>query len=310
MLNKKLCHFLIATLLIILCECEPASGQAFPYRGDIDTTASWIDRTAWGAYIDNSIAGGIDVIVVNTHILPDADVGADLGTEGTEFDSIFCDDLVVSATSALGAATATSYGGITEADLLDKTATETITDTWAFDSSLVVAEMITPDTVADFGQYYTKSDNHPYFQDGAGTEHTLLTGLTGVQHEFFSPIEDATGTVGNWDIVAINNAQAVHFNFQIPEDFEFLDAINIIIIPDASETIQWDINVSVAAAGEAYNNDDRATADATLAVTQNLITELDISGDFGSLSAGDYIAVDFQSDINDLRVVGLEFDFN
>ena len=34
-----------------------------------------------------------NVYTVNTHILPDADVGADLGTLGTQFDSLFVDDI-------------------------------------------------------------------------------------------------------------------------------------------------------------------------------------------------------------------------
>jgi hypothetical protein len=37
-------------------------------------------------------------ITVNSDIIPDADNGADIGTNGTSMDSIFCDDLVVDAT--------------------------------------------------------------------------------------------------------------------------------------------------------------------------------------------------------------------
>jgi hypothetical protein len=175
---------------------------------------------------------------------------------------------------------------------------------------LTLNETTTPTARTNYGKFYTKNDNEAYFQDGAGTEHTFLKGASGTQHAFYTPLEDPTGTVGNWDVVSINAAQSVHFVCQVPEDFETLSAAAIVMIPDATETIQWDINVSVAAAGEAYNNDDRAAADQQLAVTVNQLTEVDISGQLTSLSAGDYIAIDFQSDTADLRIIGFEFDWN
>lgn len=67
---------------------------------------------------------------------------------------------------------------------------------------------------------------------------------------------------------------------------------------------------SVSAVGEAYNNDDRSAVDQTVAVTSGQLTEIDISGQLTGLSAGDYIAIDYQSDTADLRIIGFEFDFN
>ncbi len=175
---------------------------------------------------------------------------------------------------------------------------------------LALQETTTPTPVATQGRLYTKSDNNIYFQDGAGAEHTILKGATSIEHTYIAPLEDPTGTVGNWDVVSIGTSQSVHFALQVPEDFEFLDAANVIIIPDANETIQWDVLTSVAAAGEAYDNDDRSALNETLAVTINLITEVDISGVLTGLTAGDYIAIDFQSDTAVIRVVGFEFDYN
>jgi hypothetical protein len=175
---------------------------------------------------------------------------------------------------------------------------------------LCLKETTTPTADANYAKIYTKTDNNLYYQDGAGTEHTILKGSSSVQHAFFTPLEDPTGVVGNWDIIEINSAQAVHFSCQIPEDFEVLDAATIVMIPDTTETIQWDIYVSVAAVGEAYNNDDRSALNQTLAVTASQLTEADISGQLTGLSAGDYIAIDFQSDTANLRIVGFEFDFN
>jgi len=39
-----------------------------------------------------------------------------------------------------------------------------------------IAEITTPSAVADYGAFYTKTDNLPYFQDGAGVEKILSTG--------------------------------------------------------------------------------------------------------------------------------------
>ena len=175
---------------------------------------------------------------------------------------------------------------------------------------VALVETTTPVPVPNQGKLYTKNDNNIYFQDGAGVEHTLLKGSTGIQHEFMTPLEDPTGTVGNWDVVQIGTAQNVHFSFQVAEDFEILDNATIVVIPDATETIQWDIFVSVSAPGEAYDNDDRSALNETLAVTANNITELDISGLLTGLSPGDYVAIDFQSDTATIQVVGCEFDFN
>lgn len=121
---------------------------------------------------------------------------------------------------------------------------------------LTLAETTTPTAVANYGKVYTKNDNKFYFQDGAGTEHVVDIGASGIKHEFHMPFEDPTGVVGNWDIVEINAAQDTHFAFQVSEDFEALVSAKVVMIPDATETIQWDVSVSVAAAGEAYDDDD------------------------------------------------------
>lgn len=43
-------------------------------------------------------------------------------------------------------------------------------------AALHYKEITTPTAIDSFGSYYTKSDNEPYFQDGAGVEHLISTG--------------------------------------------------------------------------------------------------------------------------------------
>lgn len=178
-----------------------------------------------------------------------------------------------------------------------------------FQYQVNLKETTTPTAVPNSGQIYTKTDNEIYFQDGAGVEHTIFRGASDIRHLFMMPFEDPTGTVGNWEVVEINASQDVHFVFEVPESFETLDSAFIMVIPDATETLQWDLLVSVAFPGEAYNNDDRTAADETLAVTANNITLLDISGSLTGIIAGDFVAVDFQSDTANIRVCGLEFNY-
>ncbi len=166
-----------------------------------------------------------------------------------------------------------------------------------------------PGIIPGVVQLYMLSDNVLRVIDGDGNEHTLLTGASGVKHEFHIPFEDPTAQVGNWDVVEINAVQDTHFVFQVPENFESLVNAKVVMIPDASETIQWDVNVSVSAAGEAHDNDPRSAVDQTLAVTVNVLTEIDISAQLTGLSGGDYVAIDFLSDTADLRIIGFEFDY-
>ncbi|MCH7998517.1 MAG: hypothetical protein IIA91_03425 [Chloroflexi bacterium] len=111
----------------------------------------------------------------------------------------------------------------------------------------------------------------------------------------------------DWPLFALTSAQTIHFVWKIPPDFTGLNSFSIVIIPDATETVQADLDVSVSAVGEDYNADTRQSLNQTKSVTINDVTEWDISG-IGSLftgvAAGDYVAVRFQSDTSNIRVIG------
>ena len=111
----------------------------------------------------------------------------------------------------------------------------------------------------------------------------------------------------DWPLFSLTSAQAIHFVWKIPPGFTSLNSFSIVIIPDTTETVQADLDVSVSAVGEDYNADTRQSLNQTKSVTINDVTEWDISG-IGSLftgvAAGDYVAVRFQSDTSNIRVVG------
>lgn len=117
-------------------------------------------------------------------------------------------------------------------------------------------------------------------------------------------------SVGNWRAFVVPSTSFITFVWQIPNDFTTLSACAVLTLPDATETLQWDTDISTAAGGIIHSNDDRSVANDTLAVTVNLLTELDISDEMTSLVAGEYIAVQFSSDTDNIRVLGLRFKYN
>ncbi len=113
------------------------------------------------------------------------------------------------------------------------------------------------------------------------------------------------GSVDDWLVTILGVSNETYFVFHVPVGFSSLIEAVVICIPDATETAQWDNDVSVAAAGEDYNADTRQSLNETKAVTINDMTELDVSATLTGLVAGDYVALRFQSDTNNLQVFGL-----
>ena len=99
-----------------------------------------------------------------------------------------------------GPITATSYGGITEGDLLDKTATETVSGDWTHSGDLkanviYLAERANGDTdITDSGQVYVKSSTPEelWFVSDDGVEHHVAGGSLA---ETFGVIKGSDETV-------------------------------------------------------------------------------------------------------------------
>ena len=65
-------------------------------------------------------------------------------------------------------------------------------------SSVKLKETTTPTVVSGYGQIYTKSDNEPYFQDGAGNEHVLQTASSALDITKSYSFRSPAGTSGNF----------------------------------------------------------------------------------------------------------------
>ncbi len=118
-----------------------------------------------------------------------------------------------------------------------------------------------------------------------------------------------TSTVGDFATKVTSSTQEFNTNFFVPNDFSSLTDMVVIILPDATETVQWDTLTDFGAAGEAPDANSDSQTDATKAVTINVIAELDISAALTGLAANDYVGCNFQSDTDDLRPIGLRMKY-
>ena len=147
---------------------------------------------------------------------------------------------------------------------------------------------------------------------GTNPGHTH-TGGSATKEFFIVPTDPLADTqLGDFTYDILGSSISSHFNLYVPADFSSLTECAIVMIPDTTETIQYDIECSVAAVGEDYNASTNAGVNQTQAVTINDLTEVSIKDMFGvanPLTAGDYVGIKFTSNIASLRIIGLRFKY-
>lgn len=137
----------------------------------------------------------------------------------------------------------------------------------------------------------------------------------GVVEVFLSPRNDMGSVwvdVDDWFLHRIIDTEQVGFVWMVPTDFQSITSMEVILIPDASETITVDIKMSIATQGENYDDDTEDVLDQTLVVIINDLTEWDIGSLLSGTAdfvAGDYVAINFESDTWALRVLGLKITY-
>lgn len=149
---------------------------------------------------------------------------------------------------------------------------------------------------------------------GTNPGHTHTGGGSATKEFFIVPTNPLADTqLGDFTYDLLGSSISDWFNFYVPADFSSITTCAIVMIPDATETIQYDIECSVAAVGENYDASVNAGVDQTQAVTANKLTETNITDMFGvanPLTAGDYVGIKFTSNIASLRVIGLRFKYS
>lgn len=98
----------------------------------------------------------------------------------------------------------------------------------------------------------------------------------------------------------------------VPHDFGSVVELVAVVIPNGtSATFNLDISSMYAAAGEAYNANGESDAASTYNLTENQMTEIDLSGIFSSIAAGDYFGVLIENHgAFDLKVLGVRLKYS
>lgn len=139
------------------------------------------------------------------------------------------------------------------------------------------------------------------------------------ENEFFIPVTSKGTTFpydtdgpGQYTSATTTSLQQAKFVFRVPANFTALRDIKIVMIPDTTETIQWDLDVNYSGLGEVHTVHSGSYTNRTTDVVINVITEVSIinGGIFDNLSANDYVGIAFLSDTDDLRILGLRFTYS
>ncbi|RLG12237.1 hypothetical protein DRN73_03165 [Candidatus Pacearchaeota archaeon] len=128
----------------------------------------------------------------------------------------------------------------------------------------------------------------------------------------FLPVLYPSATYGDYDpfsTARINNVGSEKWEFVVPRDFSLLTKGYIYIIPDATETINYDIYSYKKNVSSQYSAGSTASdTGLTKAVTSGELTTIDITSYLSSLSlsGGDIVIVRIESNYNYMHLYGFE----
>tara|TARA_R110000803_G_scaffold92595_1_gene160135 strand:- start:798 stop:1433 length:636 start_codon:yes stop_codon:yes gene_type:complete len=93
-----------------------------------------------------------------------------------------------------------------------------------------------------------------------------------------------------------NATGAIVYSFFVPNDFTTLSAAVAVVIPDATETITFDLTTDWGASGEDHDGTSDSVANATFSATSQRMGEMDVSAGLTGIAAGDYVALRVSTD--------------
>ena len=141
---------------------------------------------------------------------------------------------------------------------------------------------------------------------------------SGATKEFWYPMLDTNksfpynqekGSSNQWALARENNNEDGHCLLRVPHDYTTLTDLVIVIIPDTTETIQFDAILAAAASGEDFETVTNSIVDSTLAVTLNQLTELNLSALFTGVAALDYVGIQFTANTQNIELLGLRLRY-
>jgi len=112
------------------------------------------------------------------------------------------------------------------------------------------------------------------------------------------------------DILNMSSTGSFRLNFFIPPEAASAIKVYVVVVPDATETIQADLTGSHAAAGQLVTQSEQSSANVTKSVTDNTVTEWDVSEVFSGVAASDYCGLNFASDTSNIRALGVIVEYS
>jgi len=150
----------------------------------------------------------------------------------------------------------------------------------------------------------------PYIAvDGNAFEVQSICLRNDIKEFFMYPKNGNAYEVGNWNVERLGSNNDTHFIIKIPNDFNEIVSCTIVVLPDNTEYIQADIEVSISGIGLQYNDTENTVSNKQLFVNNSYLNEFDITDLMNGIDNTSYVAVDFNSDTQYIRVVGLNFKY-
>jgi len=136
------------------------------------------------------------------------------------------------------------------------------------------------------------------------------------QKHFFVPVTGGNTVTSAYDTAVatfVTNTpdigQFVYFNFKIPDNYtELTDAV-IVMIPDATENIQYDLTSNYGQVGELHTIGTESVSNVISSATESVLLECSASSVLVGVSAGDYVGLRLNSDTTTLRIIGLAIKY-
>ena len=120
----------------------------------------------------------------------------------------------------------------------------------------------------------------------------------------------ANKEVGNWAVAHLDPlGRRTHFGFHVPDDITAFTKAVVVLIPSATGTLTYNLNISVAKSGESQNAFHQQLLGLTSVVTAGALTEIDVSALIpGSLvvPGGTYVSLTFGTP-GTTQVLGMRF---
>jgi len=150
----------------------------------------------------------------------------------------------------------------------------------------------------------------PYFAiDGNYFTVQELCQRNDIKEFFVYPKNGNAYEISNWNIEHISQNTDTHFIFKVPDNFNEIISCTVVVLPEDTETIRADIEVSISGIGLHYNDTENTVSNKALYVQDNYLNEFDITDLMNGIDNTKYIAIDFNSDTSYINVVGLNFKY-